>query len=79
MRTTVEIPDHLHETLIRLARRRGLRGFSQLVEEALDAYLADLSAEEAALLLSLESSIDDSEELEMRRRIEEARATWRVS
>ena len=79
MRTTVEIPDHLHETLIRLARRRGLRGFSQLVEEALNAYLADLSAEEAALLLSLESSIDDSEELEMRRRIEEARATWRVS
>jgi len=79
MRATIEIPDHLHETLLRLARRRGLRGFSRLVEEALDSYLADLSPEETRLLLSLESSIDESEEQEMRRRIEEARTAWWVS
>lgn len=79
MRTTVEISSYHHETLLNLARRRGLRGFSQLVQEALDSYLADLSADEMDLLLSLESSIDESEEHEMRRRIEEARATWRVS
>ena len=78
MRATIEIPDHLHETLLRLARRRGLRGFSRLVEEALDSYLADLSPEETRLLLSLES-IDESEEQEMRRRIEEARTAWWVS
>ncbi len=79
MRTTIEIPAHLRDSLLNLARHRGLRGFSQLVEEALNAYLADLGADEVDLLLSLESSIDESEEHEMRRRIEEARATWRAS
>jgi hypothetical protein len=50
-----------------------------VVEEALDAYLTELRADEVDLLLSLEASIDDADEGEMRRRIEEARATWRVS
>ena len=79
MRTTVEISAHHHEALLAVARRRGLRGFSQLVQEALDAYLADLSADEVDSLLSLEGSLDEGEEREMRRRIEKARATWRVS
>ena len=39
MRTTIEItPDH-RAKLLELAARRGAKGFSQLVGEALDAYL----------------------------------------
>ncbi|MGI8517127.1 MAG: hypothetical protein ACR2ME_02115 [Acidimicrobiia bacterium] len=79
MRTTIEISDDQHETLLTLARRRGMRGFSSLVQEALDAYLANLSSDEIDLLLSLESSIDDNEERDIRQRIAEARETWRVS
>ena len=39
MRTTIEItPDH-RAKLLALAARRGAKGFSRLVAEALDAYL----------------------------------------
>ena len=79
MRTTIEIPDEQHEALLAVARRRGLRGFSQLVEEALDAYLRDLSAGEVDLLLALEGILDESEETELRRRIGEGKTTWRAS
>lgn len=79
MRTTIELTHRHHEALLVVARRRGLRGFSQVVQEALDAYLADLDGDEVDSLLSLEGSLGDSEEREMRRRIQEARASWRAS
>ena len=79
MRTTVELPDEQHEALLALARRRGLRGFSQLVQEALESYLAALDTDEVGLLLSLEGSVDDAAEREIRRRIDEARGSWRAS
>lgn len=79
MRTTVEITPAQHEALSAIARRRGLRGFSTLVQEALDSYLADISGEEANLLLSLEGSLSEEEETEMRRRIDEIRRSWRAS
>ena len=40
MRTTVELSDPLYRRLRAAAAERGLRGFSELVEEAVDAYLA---------------------------------------
>lgn len=49
------------------------------MQEALDAYLQDLDSEEVDLLLSLEGSLNDAEEHELRTRIDEARDTWRVS
>jgi metal-responsive CopG/Arc/MetJ family transcriptional regulator len=39
MRTTVEIPDPLYRRVIELALKRGMRGFSPIVEEALREYL----------------------------------------
>ncbi|HKK27511.1 MAG TPA: ribbon-helix-helix protein, CopG family [Gemmatimonadota bacterium] len=41
MRTTVEIPDEIRARLLELAARRGERGFSGIVEEALERYLAE--------------------------------------
>ena len=79
MRTTIEIDDRQHEALLSVARRRGLRGFSQLVREALDAYLSDLNAGEVDLLLSLEGILDEKEGEELRKRITNAKATWRAS
>jgi len=79
MRTTVEITDVQHRALSAVAQRRGLRGFSQLVQEALDAYLRDLDAGEIDMLLGLEGILDEQEEQDVRRRIEQARATWRAS
>lgn len=41
MRTTVELSDAVRARLLELAARRGERGFSALVEEALERYLED--------------------------------------
>lgn len=79
MRTTVEISDQQHRALSALAQRRGLRGFSQLVQEALDSYLGDLAQDEVSLLLDLEGSLGDQDEREMRGRIDAERAMWRAS
>jgi predicted DNA-binding protein len=79
MRTTVEITSRQHEALNALAKRRGLRGFSQLVQEAIDVYLQGLGDSETELLLALEGSLNEEQESELRSRIEDARAVWRVS
>jgi hypothetical protein len=79
MRTTVEISDEQHRALSAIAQRRGVRGFSVLVQEALDAYLATLNTDAVDLLLGLEGVLSDSDAQEMRSRISDVRTTWRVS
>ena len=79
MRTTVEITEAQHRALSAVAQQRGLRGFSALVQEAVDAYLQDLRADEVELLLDLEGVLDDHEEKEVRSRIAATRQTWRAS
>lgn len=79
MRTTVEITEEQHRALSAIAQRRGVRGFSLLVQEALDGYLASLDTDEVDLLLGLEGILTDAEAQEMASRINEARATWRAS
>jgi Arc/MetJ family transcription regulator len=39
MRTTIEMSDEQRAQLLQIAARRGMKGFSALVQEALDAYL----------------------------------------
>jgi hypothetical protein len=79
MRTTVEITADQHRALSAIAQRRGVRGFSPLVQEALDGYLANLNTDEVDLLLGLEGMLTESDAREMRSRIEDARAAWRAS
>ena len=49
MRTNVDIPAKHLTALRTLAARRGLRGFSRLVTEALDKYLAELRTQDEEL------------------------------
>jgi hypothetical protein len=79
MRTTVEITDEQHRALSAIAQRRGVRGFSALVQEALDGYLANLNTDEVDLLLGLEGVLTEFDAREMRSRIKEAKAAWRTS
>jgi metal-responsive CopG/Arc/MetJ family transcriptional regulator len=79
MRTTVEITQEQHRALSAIAQRRGVRGFSVLVQEALEGYLANLTTDEVDLLLGLEGVLSESDAREMRSRIEDARAAWRAS
>lgn len=79
MRTTVEITEEQHRALSAIAQRRGVRGFSLLVQEALDGYLANLSTDQVDLLLRLEGVLSESDANEMRSRIKDASAAWRAS
>lgn len=76
MRTTIELSTEHHERLRALARRRGERGFSSVVEEALDVYFASLGTDEVEALLALEGSMTDEEADRVSERVEEIRASW---
>lgn len=45
MRTTIEMPDEIRAKLLEISARRGTKGFSHLVREALESFLADLDSE----------------------------------
>jgi hypothetical protein len=67
MRTTVEIPDEQRAQLLELAARRGEKGFSALVREALELYLRDQQrhyAVEHAVALRGCLSADEADDLE---------------
>jgi metal-responsive CopG/Arc/MetJ family transcriptional regulator len=76
MRTTVEIRDDQRSALAALASKRGLRGFSKLVQEAVDNYLQDQRRDRVDEALALEGVLSDEEAHELRQRIDEAWATW---
>ena len=76
MRTTIELSSEHHERLRALARRRGERGFSRVVEEALDVYFGTLASGEVEALLALEGSLTDSEADRLEATIDEVRASW---
>ncbi len=79
MRTTIEIPDELRARLLELAARRGEKGFSRLVQEAVAAYLDEeerrerLAREAESALGSLSGPEADALEESVR----VARASWR--
>jgi predicted transcriptional regulator len=79
MRTTVELSDAVRARLLELAARRGERGFSALVEEALERYLEDeegrrRQAEHAKALIGTLSE-RDADELEAS--VRTLRELWR--
>jgi hypothetical protein len=78
MRTTVEIRDDQRLALLQLAHERGIRGFSDIVQEAIDFYLAEHAEDDLRAALALRGSITDDQAAQMERRIAEAWATWRL-
>lgn len=47
MRTTIELNDESRARLLEIAARRGEKGFSRLIDEAVDLYLRTEQADEA--------------------------------
>lgn len=78
MRTTVELKEEHRALLHALAARRGLRGYSQLVQEALDFYLKhQAEAQEARQALLARKGAWGAEEVERTRAaIAELRRQW---
>ena len=59
MRTTVEISEFQRVALTALAAERGLRGFSPLVQEAIDAYLERGRRQSLDTLLALRGVLSE--------------------
>jgi len=45
MRTTIEMSDDIRARLLEIAARRGMKGFSPLVQDALESFLGELDSE----------------------------------
>jgi len=79
MRTTVEIKPQQRADLLKLAAQRGDKGFSNLVQEALDLYLRQHREKRDAVAraLKLQGSFSASEGVAMNRSIQQLREKWR--
>jgi predicted DNA-binding protein len=77
MRTTIELSDRTYTRLRAKAAERGLRGFSTIVEEALERHLdQDGGNDLTAALAEAEGAWSESDVEEWERERTEAWATW---
>jgi hypothetical protein len=78
MRTTIEIPDRYRSILHSLAVKKGLRGYSSIIEEALDAYIDGLSRKNDLRneILQMMGSWQEEEVSEIKEKITEMRKNW---
>jgi len=79
MRTTIEMKDAHRAKLLELAGRRGEKGFSDLIAEAIGSYLSELERRDVARnqALDLRGCLSDEEADEMRAIASDLRANWR--
>jgi hypothetical protein len=79
MRTTIEMKPEHRAKLLELAAHRGAKGFSELVSEALEAYLraeADREAQRKRAVL-LKGAMPSPEAKSLRETAEALRRSWR--
>lgn len=78
MRTTVELSDRLYRRLRTAASERGMRGFSPIVEEAVESYLAaeDQRRDLIRAIDAAEGSWGDEDVADLERVRGEAWAGW---
>lgn len=77
MRTTIELSDRTYTSLRTQAAERGMRGFSTIVEEALQRFLAQGDEDGLApALAEAEGAWTDDDVEEWERARQEAWTTW---
>lgn len=77
MRTTIELSDRTYARLRAKAAERGMRGFSAIVEEALERLLEPGGEDDlASALAEAEGAWSESDVKEWERTREEVWATW---
>ena len=79
MRTTIEIKPEHRARLLELAARRGEKGFSSLVAEAIDAYLENGIKEDRTRkrALALRGKLQRGEAEQLREGVAKIRDFWR--
>ena len=79
MRTTVEISDEQRARLLQLATERGEKGFSRLVQEALELYLRENQARRKRVEAARATlgSLTEEEAESLRQSVRNLRDHWR--
>lgn len=79
VRTTIELTSRQRALLLKLAADRGQKGFSSLVQEAVDRYLEHESSrrERVEEALAVLGTLDDEAETSLRDSVARARRAWR--
>lgn len=79
MRTTVEIQDSQRAELMRMAAERGEKGFSRIVQEAIEDYLEAHRSrrEKVGAALACFGSFTDDQAESLRASTKRARESWR--
>lgn len=78
MRTTIELSNFHRNILHQLSLKRGWRGYSRLIQEAIDFYLThkETSSEEKIEILKLKGSFSEEDTGQVRSKIKEVRDNW---
>jgi predicted transcriptional regulator len=78
MRTTIELRDEHRAKLLELAARRGDKGLSSILAEAIELYLDQLSRDEESreIALWLRGSLNETDGDELRQAIRSLRESW---
>ena len=79
MRTTIEIPDEQRAKLLEAAARRGEKGFSSIVQEALADYFEaeERRQEKVRRALGVIGSLGEDEAEALAKNVRKLRRTWR--
>ena len=79
VRTTIELNPEHRARLLELAARKGEKGFSSVIAEALEAYLAGSSEQERSRkrALRLRGTLPHDEARRLRQTSEALRESWR--
>ncbi len=78
MRTTIDLPVSIRQKLIAEAASRRLKGFSQLIVEALEQYFKSGKTARKDVLKNLRGSLSEKEYAKDTQRIKESRENWRI-
>jgi len=79
MRTTIEVSDRHRMILLSLSAERGLRGYSSIIQEALDYYIEHQirSADAKGDILKMKGSWETEETKNIKSKLTELRENWK--
>ncbi len=80
MRTTIELTNDHRSSLHSLAARRGLRGYSKLIQEAVDLYIQEMTAKEGKVkaLLKMRGTWNKKDAKIFSKKLREIRRNWKM-
>jgi metal-responsive CopG/Arc/MetJ family transcriptional regulator len=81
MRTTIELSNEHRSALHSLSARRGLRGYSKLIQEAVDLYIQKATAKEgsAKAILQMRGTWKKEDARRFQEKLSEIRKNWKIA